>query len=516
MTGKKENVNPYIIGVPVPPSMFFGYERQVTQFFQQCIKGSVLQPIRILGLRRSGKTSFFKYIGSRLALDKYLDGDLKERVLFVYLDLEYIETPVDFYTEIVDALIEGGNLPDGSTVQLSTAYSFKKWLKNFIQNHAETKIIVLLDEFEKIHANPQFDSTFFSFLRALASMHSENLTWVTASVVDLYTLEKSEKTSPLWNIFRNTPIVMGGLIEAEAKKLIVEPAQSASIEFSRGEINHIHEISGKIPYFIQAVSDAWLQNKSAKQTNAKIKSAVIKELQKPDNQLMRVLTGYWVSISPEGKKIMLDIAVGKHNIPGSPILNSLSEYGLVEEREGELVVSGELLRQFVLQAYSEAPALDTQEPPPVGSGDPSNSEKNGVLLPTINVFIDSSIGQVRQNESGHVSNGNQFIAGRVHNTQNILDKEIQEKLDAVLEKINANPAFEKDARAELQEETRKLFKELDKKDQAEESVLKKRFENIRRMAPDILDVIIASISGPASGFGMVAKKIAEKIKEGSH
>ena len=34
---------------------------------------------------------------------------------------------------------------------------------------------------------------------------------------------------------------------------------------------------------------------------------------------------------------------------------------------------------------------------------------------------------------------------------------------------------------------------------------------IQRIAPDILDVVMATIANPAAGFGMVAKKVAEKM-----
>ena len=42
---------------------------------------------------------------------------------------------------------------------------------------------------------------------------------------------------------------------------------------------------------------------------------------------------------------------------------------------------------------------------------------------------------------------------------------------------------------------------------------KKRFCNIARMAPDVLDVIVATLGNPLAGLGVAVKKIAERAKE---
>ena len=47
----------------------------------------------------------------------------------------------------------------------------------------------------------------------------------------------------------------------------------------------------------------------------------------------------------------------------------------------------------------------------------------------------------------------------------------------------------------------------------EESSLSRHFRNIARMAPDILDVVVATLGNPLAGLGVAVKKIAEKAKE---
>jgi hypothetical protein len=65
-----------------------------------------------------------------------------------------------------------------------------------------------------------------------------------------------------------------------------------------------------------------------------------------------------------------------------------------------------------------------------------------------------------------------------------------------------------DVKVEIQE----VREELEKQDEADESFILRRLRNIGRMAPDILEVTLATITNPILGFGILAKKIAEKAK----
>jgi len=64
----------------------------------------------------------------------------------------------------------------------------------------------------------------------------------------------------------------------------------------------------------------------------------------------------------------------------------------------------------------------------------------------------------------------------------------------------------------LIEETREIEEEVRKIDQVDESFLARRLRNIGRMAPDILEVILSTLSRPTSVVSTVAKKVAAKIK----
>jgi hypothetical protein len=77
----------------------------------------------------------------------------------------------------------------------------------------------------------------------------------------------------------------------------------------------------------------------------------------------------------------------------------------------------------------------------------------------------------------------------------------------------APPTVKEDIKAEVQE-IQTIVMDAAKNDQKpEESLIARKFRSIARMAPDILDVIVATLANPLAGLGVAVTKIAEKAKE---
>jgi hypothetical protein len=79
---------------------------------------------------------------------------------------------------------------------------------------------------------------------------------------------------------------------------------------------------------------------------------------------------------------------------------------------------------------------------------------------------------------------------------------------AIQRKPDLPPEDKEDLRAELEE----VETELQQGEEAREGFIRRRLRNIERMAPDIYDVVLATFANPVAGLGMVAKKVAEKMK----
>lgn len=98
--------------------------------------------------------------------------------------------------------------------------------------------------------------------------------------------------------------------------------------------------------------------------------------------------------------------------------------------------------------------------------------------------------------------------------------EIQQLFDQLYTAIEANaktsPAEKEDIKAEVKEIQSTVTETVRKNEKIDESFLARRFRNIARMAPDMLDVVVATLGNPLAGLGVAAKKIAEKAKEDTH
>lgn len=66
---------------------------------------------------------------------------------------------------------------------------------------------------------------------------------------------------------------------------------------------------------------------------------------------------------------------------------------------------------------------------------------------------------------------------------------------------------------EVREAVEIIEAENDKGDDASEKIVRMSFRTLAQMAPDILEVAIATLANPMLGISMVVKKIAEKAKE---
>lgn len=86
------------------------------------------------------------------------------------------------------------------------------------------------------------------------------------------------------------------------------------------------------------------------------------------------------------------------------------------------------------------------------------------------------------------------------------------KFASIFPQIEERPNLSTVDKSDLKSEL-KIFEDEDKKGpESNEGFLAQRLRSIKRIAPDILEVAIATITNPAAGFGTIAKKVAEKMK----
>ncbi len=130
--------------------------------------------------------------------------------------------------------------------------------------------------------------------------------------------------------------------------------------------------------------------------------------------------------------------------------------------------------------------------------------------------VSIKIGDI-SNNSGDFNVAGGDITVTKTTTTGLSAADVKQLFDTLYARIDASPqaptAVKEDVKAEVKDVQAAVTEAVQNKKPVDESFLARRFRNIARMAPDILDVVVASIGSPLGGLGVAVKKIAEKAKE---
>jgi DNA topoisomerase VI subunit B len=64
----------------------------------------------------------------------------------------------------------------------------------------------------------------------------------------------------------------------------------------------------------------------------------------------------------------------------------------------------------------------------------------------------------------------------------------------------------------VEENIKQIEREVGKGNKAKGSFIQERLENIQKMAPDIAEVVVATLQNPAAGIGLAVKKVITKYQ----
>ncbi len=214
--------NPYVHrGKPIRSFQhFIGRRRELTQVTNDIRNG---QCISVIGIRRIGKTSLLLQL---LDPDARSAFQLTDDTLCVYIDCGRLaKLPADrVYAEIMHRVYRQLNQyrrvgwlakPD----ETLGYHDFEEKLLTL--RDAGMKLVLLLDEFERLGSNPHLDVSFFLGLRALHTEPGCELTYVTASrgpIMELAFSHEDVISSPFPNIFDSVRV--GLFPEQEGRELI--------------------------------------------------------------------------------------------------------------------------------------------------------------------------------------------------------------------------------------------------------------------------------------------------------
>lgn len=238
----------------VDPSFFFGREREVEALYSAI---ATRQSRSIVGERKLGKSSLLSQLACPDSLRQH--GFDPDQYAFIYVDLEGMAniTYDEFWPEILDRLELSLPLGEEQLSQMVQNLAVQPEVR-FMQvrrllrriERAGLTIVMMLDEFESLATNAEFNSSFYGELRSLAG--ELGVVYLTASKRSLYdlTYEHADTlSSPFFNIFSEERL---GLMPENEVGILLHglSAKSESKPFTQPEINFLCELAGPHPFFL--------------------------------------------------------------------------------------------------------------------------------------------------------------------------------------------------------------------------------------------------------------------------
>ncbi len=114
------------------------------------------------------------------------------------------------------------------------------------------------------------------------------------------------------------------------------------------------------------------------------------------------------------------------------------------------------------------------------------------------------------NIQGNVTIKGGKIAGRDNVEKNVTNVNIS--FAPVYHALKENATVPPKTKKKIEASVKQIEKEVKKGDAAKIPFIQQRLENIEKMAPDIADVVIATLTNPAAGISMAVKKVLDKMK----
>lgn len=113
-----------------------------------------------------------------------------------------------------------------------------------------------------------------------------------------------------------------------------------------------------------------------------------------------------------------------------------------------------------------------------------------------------------------ISGRGKFVGGEDHSQeyQQIIRMTANSWFQPVYDRI-ASPLVPAQKRHAIETTVREIETEIARGEKAKKSFLNQRLRNLRQMAPDIWEVILAMFANPVAGLGVVVSKLLIKLAE---
>ena len=114
------------------------------------------------------------------------------------------------------------------------------------------------------------------------------------------------------------------------------------------------------------------------------------------------------------------------------------------------------------------------------------------------------------NITGNVTIKNSKVAGRDNVERKVVNVNVS--FAPVYHALKENATIAPETKKTIEESVKQVEQEVKKGDKARPSFVQERLQNILKMAPDIGEVVMATLLNPAAGISLAIKKVVNKIQ----
>lgn len=109
--------------------------------------------------------------------------------------------------------------------------------------------------------------------------------------------------------------------------------------------------------------------------------------------------------------------------------------------------------------------------------------------------------------------GSNFVQGN-NNRVSIQNVNVAPLFESIYHFVETHPKLQAGKKKDAIEELQEIQSALEEPN-PDESSLARKFRNLKRMAPDIVDVAMETLKNPIGGVAEIIKKVAKKMSESS-
>jgi hypothetical protein len=323
------------------PAYFFGRRRELERLYSAI---ATHQCASVVGERKLGKSSLLTRLSHAPTLQSFgLDPAL---YVFVYFDLESMASARrdDFWMELLDTIasrLPPGDMAQALRKQIDGGEVRFMTIRRALRRLRDTglEVVLMLDEFESLARNAQFDPDFYGELRSLAG--ELGLVILTASKRSLYDLtyeNSSTLSSPFFNIFSEMPI---GLMPLDdAREVLIALSGQAGPAFYAEEVEWALDLSGPHPFFTQVIGSHLFEAPGSGQLRSvEVYETIRKRFTAEAEDHYRYI---WASLDSSEQSGLLALPR-----TGEALLKSLRARGLVRDIDGQPMPFGDAFAAFL-------------------------------------------------------------------------------------------------------------------------------------------------------------------------